>query len=426
MKRFLLVLALATLAPLAACGQAQSGGALTWSMYQNGTTHNAVLPLDFPAVSWTRNLHAKINGGLAYDGRYLYVDDFDNDLLALDPQTGTIAWRARADDVLMSTPIVAEGMVFVGSGTNAVLSDAPSGTVWGRKEGNHLFAFRTGDGKEVWSYPTVGEAMPSPAYLAGQLMFATGDNLATAVVAASPKPIWKTPLPGVPTMMSTMVHDGFAFFVATQGKAQYASPTRSHTLALGTTDGKVRWSAPFGNADCTPTVAQGMVFVEGANDGPLGPREAWGSNDVSALDEQTGTIRWHYRSPNGQFTNIGSLERAITGTYDGGVLYQSVPISNSMIAFPRERREHSLANAHGWPGKDEPDRSSRQGVLRRRRGNALRARRQDRRDPHRITVRETVLNLAAGHRRRHALHRQPRHRQSDPARQTLTTRLRRW
>jgi outer membrane protein assembly factor BamB len=333
MKRHLQLLAPATLALLTACGQAQSGGTLTWTMYQNGTTHNAVLPLDFPAVKWTRDLHAKINGGLAYDGRYLYVDDFDNDLLALDPQTGAIAWRARADDVLMSTPIVAENLVFVGSGTNDVLSDAPSGTVWGRKDGNHVYAFRTGDGKEVWSYPTVGEAMPTPAYLTGQLLFATGDNLATAVVAASAKPIWKTPLPGVPTMMSTMVHDGFAFFVATQGKAHFADPTRNHTLALGTTDGKVRWSAPFGNADCTPTVAQGLVFVEGANDGPIGPREAWGSNDVSALDEQTGTIRWHYRSPSGQFTNIGSLERAITGTYDGGVLYQSVPIANSMIAF---------------------------------------------------------------------------------------------
>ena len=318
---------------LAACGQAQSGGTLTWSMYQNGTTHNAVLPLDFPAVSWSQNLHAKINGGLAYDGRYLYADDFDNDLFALDPQSGKIVWRARADDVLMSTPIVAEGLVFAGSGTNAVLSDGPSGTVWGRDGGNHLYAFRTGDGKEVWSYPTVGQAMPSAAYLAGQLLFATGDDLATAVVAASPKPIWKTSLPGVPTMGSTMVHDGYAFFVVTQGKSKVASPTRNHTLALGTADGKVRWSAPFGNSDCTPTVAQGMVFVEGVIDGPIGPREAWGSNDVSALDEQTGTIRWHYRSPNGQFASIGSLERGITGTYDGGVLYQPVPVSNSMIAF---------------------------------------------------------------------------------------------
>ena len=225
---------------LAACAQPLSGGTLTWSMYQNGTTHNAVLPLDFPAVSWSQNLHAKINGGLAYDGRYLYADDFDNDLFALDPQSGKIVWRARADDVLMSTPIVAEGLVFAGSGTNAVLSDGPNGTVWGREGGNHLYAFRTGDGKEVWSYPTVGQAMPSAAYLAGQLLFATGDDLATAVVAASPKPIWKTSLPGVPTMGSTMVHDGYAFFVVTQGKSKVASPTRNHTLALGTADGKVR------------------------------------------------------------------------------------------------------------------------------------------------------------------------------------------
>jgi len=302
-------------------------------MYQNGTTHNAVLPLGFPAVTWSQNLHSKINGGLGYDGRYLYADDFDNELVALDPQSGSIVWRARADDVLMSTPIVAEGMVFVGSGTNALLYDRPTGTVWGREGGNHWYAFRTGDGKEVWSYPTVGEAMPSAAYVAGQLLFATGDNVATAVVAASAKPIWKTQLPGVPTMGSAMVRDGFAFFDTTQGKSKVDSPTRNHTLALNTDDGKLRWDAPYGNSDCTPTVAQGLVFVEGVTDGPVGPREAWGYNDVTALDEQTGTLRWHYRSPNGQFASIGSLERGITGTYDGGVLYQPVPVSNSMIAF---------------------------------------------------------------------------------------------
>jgi outer membrane protein assembly factor BamB len=318
---------------LAACGRAQSGGTLTWPMYQNGTTHNAVLPVDFPAVTWSTNLHSKINGGLAYDGANLYAVDFDNDLVALDPNTGALRWRARADDVLMSTPVVAENMVFVGSGTNAVMYDRPSGTVWGREGGNHWYAFRTGDGKEVWSYPTVGEAMPSAAYLNGQLIFATGDNLATAVVAASPKPIWKTPLPGVPTMGSAMVRDGVAFFVVTQGKSMVGSPTRSHTLALDALTGKVRWSAPFGDSDCTPTIAQGMIFVEGVNDGPPGPREAWGNNDVSALDEQTGTVRWHWRSLSGVFTAVGSKERGITGTYDGGVLYQPVPVTNSMIAF---------------------------------------------------------------------------------------------
>jgi outer membrane protein assembly factor BamB len=334
MRRYIRALALLAVAlPLAACGKAQSGGTITWSMYQNSTTHNGVLTLDFPAVNWSRDLHSKMNGGLAYDGVNLYAVDFDNDLVALDPQTGAIRWRAHADDVLMSTPIVAEGLVFVGSGTNAVSYDRPTGTVWGRKAGNRWYAFRTGDGHEVWSNPTVGEAMPSAAYLSGQLLFATGDNVANAVVAASGKPIWTTQLPGVPTMASAMIHDGFAFFVVTQGKSMYDSPMRNHTLALGATDGKLRWSAPFGNSDCTPTVAQGLVFVEGATDGPIGPKEAWGANDVSALDEQSGKLRWQFRSEPAVFTSIGSNERGITGTYDGGVLYQSVAAGNSMVAF---------------------------------------------------------------------------------------------
>lgn len=318
---------------LAACSKAQSGGNLTWPMYQNGTTHNAVLSLDFPAVNWSRDLHAKINGGLAYDGRYLYVTDFDDELVALDPHDGSVAWRARGDDVMMSTPIVAENLVFVGSGTNAVLYDRPSGTMWGRKDGNHWYAFQTGDGKEAWSYPTIGEAMPSAAYTGGQLLFATGDNVATSVVAATGKATWTTAIPGVPTMASAMIRDGYAFFATTLGKSMVDDPGRNHTLAVDVANGKIRWSVPYGNADCTPTVAQGLVFITGAYDGPVGPRESWGTNDVSALDEQTGALRWRYRSAPGYFTAVGSNERAITGTYDSGVLYQSIVTESKVIAF---------------------------------------------------------------------------------------------
>ena len=101
-----------------------------------------------------------------------------------------------------------------------------------------------------------------------------------------------------------------------------------------------------------------MVFVEGVVDGPPGPREAWGSNDVSALDEQTGTIRWHYRSPNGQFASIGSLERGITGTYDGGVLSAGAGLQLN-DRFPCERRQHPLANAHDRTRRNRTDRLQR-------------------------------------------------------------------
>ncbi len=302
-------------------------------MYQNGLTHNAVLPSQLPETTYAIDTGAKMNGGLAYDGRWLYAVTFAGDLMAMDPANGAVQWRSRADDVLMSSPVVAGGLVFVGSGTNRQLYERKGSAAWGRPSGNHWYAFKADSGAAVWQYPTVGEAMPSAAYDNGILVFATGDNLAQAVDAPTGRLLWKTRLPGVPTMASAMIDRGVVFLAATQGKPEVYDIDRSHTLALDLRTGAIRWSAPYGNGDCTPTVAQNMVFVESAKDGPKGPLEATGTNSVIALDETTGKMRWRYTSSPGYYTAVGSNERAIAGTYDAGVLYQSIPATSELMAF---------------------------------------------------------------------------------------------
>lgn len=302
-------------------------------MFQDGLTHNAVIADSLPGLRWNVNLHAKINGGLAYDGRNLYAVTFGHELVVLDPRTGDVRWRARADDVLMSTPIVAGGRVFVGSGSNAILYERGGEVEWGRPQGNRVDAFFQRSGRLAWSYPTVGEAMPSPAYADGRLYFATGDNVATALIADTGALVWTHRLQGVATMSSAMIDDGSVFFVTTRGNARYQMPLRNHTVALRLSDGSLRWSAPYGNSDCTPTIAGGMVFVEGVLDGPRGKRAAVGTNDVVALDERTGALRWRYVSGTGFFTGVGTNMRGIPGTYASGVLYQPIEATSSVVAF---------------------------------------------------------------------------------------------
>jgi outer membrane protein assembly factor BamB len=319
---------------LSACaGSAPAPTPVAWTMYQNGLTHNAVMASQLPPTSYAIDAGAKINGGIAYDGRFLFAVTFSGLLLAIDPANGAVQWRSRADDVLMSSPIVANGLVFVGSGTNRQLYERKGSAAWGRPSGNHWYAFRADTGAEVWNYRTVGEAMPSAAYENGVLVFATGDNVAQAVDASTGKLLWQTRVPGVPTMASAMIDGGTVFLAATRGKPEVYDIDRSHTLALDLHTGAIRWSAPYGNGDCTPTIAQGKVFVESANDAPPGPLEATGTNDVVALDERTGRPLWHFRSATGYFTAVGSNERAIAGTYDGGVLYQPVPALSELFAF---------------------------------------------------------------------------------------------
>lgn len=314
-------------------------------MYQDGVTHNAAIDAPFPAVNWKLALDAKNNAGFGYDGTLLYVDDFAHELLAVNPRNGEVIWRAHADDVLMSTPIVGDGMVFVGSGTNDILFSRREKTVWGGPRGSHWYAFRADDGALVWSHSSRGEAMPSAAYVNGELIFATGDDFATEVDARSGAIVWQTALPGVPTMGSAMVDGATVFVTATKGKADWNNPARSHTLAIDVRTGRIRWSSPFGNGDCTPTIADGLVFVEDEHDGPSGPLEPIGANVVAALDERTGALRWQYRSGTGIFTSVGTNERAITGTYANSVLYQPVPAVDRIVAFSA-RNGRILWSAH--------------------------------------------------------------------------------
>lgn len=320
---------------LVGCGSqaAPSRSKLIWPTYQMDATHNAIVTSPIEPVRWTLHLHSKINGGLAYDGERMFAVDFAKDLVGIEPRNGRILWKAHADDVLMSTPIVAEGLVFVGSGTNAVMKARDGSSIWGRRRGNHWYAFRVRDGHLVWSYATPGEAMPSAAYVDGLLVFATGDGFATAVRASTGEPIWRTALPGHVSMASTVIWKDLAYFVTTKDEAHHFARWGNQTVALDWRTGRHVWSAPYGNSDCTPTVFGNVLFVEGVKDGPLGPREAIGYNDVVALDTATGAMRWRHVGGEGFFSGVGTNERAIAGTFSNGTLYQSLPATNRLMAF---------------------------------------------------------------------------------------------
>jgi outer membrane protein assembly factor BamB len=279
---------------------------------------------------WSLPLSAKSNAGLAFDGRNLYVDDFAGDVMAVDPGSGTVKWRAHLDNLIMSTPIVHDGLVFVGTGSNRIMWDTPNETLWGRPQGDHIFALSTSTGNVMWSHPSRGEAMPSPAYSDGRLIFANGNSQAIAVDPKSGADFWTTLLPGIDTMASVMVDGGAAFVVVSRGPAS-SNPIRSHVVALSLKDGSLLWQAPYGNADCSPTVHDDTLFVEGSTDIQGSP--ALGANVVDAIDIHSGALRWEYRTATGYFTNVASSERAIAATYSDGVLYQSLPSVDQFAAF---------------------------------------------------------------------------------------------
>lgn len=315
----------------------------SWPMYQINPSHNAVLSVPALRVEWQAGLGDRINGGFAIEGTTLYAVSFDKKLYAIELTSGKIRWSFPTDDILMSTPVYSQGILIVGSGHNGFLKpDDAASQVWGRPAGNTVFAYSL-EGKPLWHFHTDGEDMPTPGIDRNTVVFGNGDAHAYALELATGKLKWRVPLAGAVTMASTAIDNGVAF-ISSCHNAPYFCETR----ALDVQSGRTLWTNPNGGSDCSPAVADGLVFVN-SNRNDDAHYHTGGTDVVAALDERTGQTRWTYESEPGPYTFPGTNERQIAGTVAGGVLYQPIGNASRVIAFEASTGK-ILWNLRTWAG----------------------------------------------------------------------------
>lgn len=301
-----------------------------WQMYQAVASHNAVFASPGFRTMWVTQLGDRINGGLAIVGGTLYADSFDHRLYALNLKTGDIRWSAATGNVLMSTPIVDAGLVVVGSGHNGFLDSDDSDQVWGRATGDDVIAFDL-HGQKKWSFHTTGEDMASPATNGTILAFANGDLHAYGLQLSTGRALWRTALSGIDTMASATM-DGDRVFIS----VCHNVPHFRATFALDIRTGRTLWRNPNGSCDASPSVDNGIVFVDGNKEGDNLPYDPGGRDIVAAIDERSGRTRWTHVSAPGPYSIVASGEHAIAGTAVNGVLYQSIVNQNRLSAFDEQ------------------------------------------------------------------------------------------
>ena len=286
-------------------------------MYQYRPDHNAVFKSPAWHLSWKAPLDGRVNGGIAIVHHTIYVETLTGRLYAIDVLTGKTNWVHSFPNVVMTTPIIINGIVIIGTGTSHSMLDTEQRIILGSPGGDAVEALDRKNGAPIWMLKTKGEDMPSGAALvAGTrpiFTFSNGDGKIRALSPSQGAIIWEQPILGVAAMSSLAVSRQ-TIFGASSGSFSlfykgYSTENntllryRQWTWAVSASNGQYKWISRFGVGDCTPTIGNDAVFVEGVQTEPLSTSERSKGykispriyNEVDALDAQSGTLLWKYR-----------------------------------------------------------------------------------------------------------------------------------
>lgn len=317
-------------------------------MYQYAPARNAVFDDPAPPVQWKAQLGARMNGGLSLSGDTLFVEGLDKKLYALDRRTGAVRWTLPLSNVAMNAPLVQNGMVYAGTGSNHVMYDRIDAALLGVPAGDHVYAADARTGALRWRYTTPGEAMPTGLLTGGAMIFSAGDGNLRSLNAQTGALNWQARFPGYGTMGS-LTQDGSLVIGASQMAAAFSLAAyrggnkaairyQAWTWAVNPSTGQFVWIVPYGYGDCSPAVGGGRVFAERFaarfSHDTRGTEQIALAAIVDALDATSGRLLWEYRDPQyGPASGAGSLELAIAGMYSNETFYDSLSFSKHLAAF---------------------------------------------------------------------------------------------
>ena len=222
---------------------------------------------------WKRKTDGPVPSTPAIDGDTLYVGSYDGKFYALDARTGAMRWKfatggerrfeakglhgmlpknqtiADPFDVFLSSPVVANGVVYFGSGDG------------------HLYALDAKSGAPKWKFGTGDVVHASPAYADGVVYVGSWDGYFYAVDAATGKERWRFHGGEDPVLHNQV---GFQSSPAVVDGVVYTGCRDSNLYALDAATGKEkwRWNGSGSWVITSPAVVGGKVIF-GTSDSSL-------------------------------------------------------------------------------------------------------------------------------------------------------------
>jgi outer membrane protein assembly factor BamB/tRNA A-37 threonylcarbamoyl transferase component Bud32 len=247
----------------------------------------------------------------------LYVGAYDNNLYALNAETGTFLWKYPTDGGIASKPFIHGEQVFFGSSDRV------------------LYAINAQTGHLKWTCPTQGRIWSSPRVEFGHVFFGSDDHHLYAVSAQTGRVAWKREMGG-PVRSSVAVGEDLLYFGCEDGSivaydirgemkwrqrarrgvtsTPYLDPIEGllfvgsmdwNLYAVDARSGFVVWRTRTGGPIVSsPVLANSTVYVGSAD------------KCLYALDARNGRELWKYETE-GQITS--SPDYANGAVYFGGI-----------------------------------------------------------------------------------------------------------
>lgn len=259
----LIVLMLLTMSIMIPNTQASNGD---WPMFRNDSQHSGYSTSTAPktnATLWDYATDSLVTSSPAVADGKVYVGSGDNASYCFDAFNGTLIWNFTTG-YITSSPAVAGGNVYIGS-----------------QEGS-IYCLNALTGTSVWNFTTGGPIFSSPAVANGKLFIGSEDHVLYCLNASTGTSVWNYTTSGL--------IDG--------------SPSVAYgNIYIGSTDEKVYCVGLAGLADTTPPDITNVSQTPAQSN--VSPQDIVNVN-VTVTDDTSGVkeVILNYTSNNGTWTDV--------------------------------------------------------------------------------------------------------------------------
>lgn len=242
------------------------------SINQN-STDQAIKPI------WQFECEDEIRGTPAVSNGKIYIGAYDNNLYALDAETGEFDWKYAADGGIVSCPAIYDNNIYFGS------------------EDHRVHVISQFSGRIVWTYYTDGPVRSSPTIAERHVFIGSDDGHMHTINAMNGRKVMKVDA-GSPIRCKPLVADGLVYFGSQDGDF-WCVDFR----------GNVKWRFRAKRAiTSSPIVDEGIVYFASLD------------STLYALDAKTGWSIWRYRMGKGSISSPGLAENLVfIGSVDNNI-----------------------------------------------------------------------------------------------------------